>query len=207
LTIDRSEGWDEVAEQFIAARSGAGAALVRRWARDWLAPSSTIVDVGCGSGVPIAKALSEDGFQIYGIDASPKLITEFRRSVLGAQAVCEAAQDSRFFGLSFDAAVSVGLMFLLSADDQRVVLRRIADALKPGGRLLFSAPRAICTWQDSLTGRSSQSLGEDEYERTLRAGGLTLAGFHEDEGHSTYFEAVKTAATRVNRRPRRRLPD
>ncbi len=191
LNIDRSEGWDGVAEQFMAARSDVGVTIVRAWARDKLPPSSSIVDVGCGSGVPIAQALIEDGFAVFGIDASPTLIEAFRERFPDAMSACEAAQDSRFFQRTFDAAVSIGLLFLLSSDDQRAVLNRVADALRPGGRFLFSSPREQCEWQDVLTGRSSRSLGKQEYERLLTEAGLWLIDCQVDDGQNNYFDAAK----------------
>ena len=194
MPTDRSEGWDAVAEHFIAVRSDVGAALVRSWARDKLPPSSAIVDVGCGSGVPIAQALIEDGFTVAGIDASPRLIAAFARRFPDAQHACEAAQDSRFFGRSFDAAIAIGLLFLLSAEDQRAVIAGVAKALRPGGRLLFSAPREACEWQDLLTGRRSLSLGEAGYARVLEESGLRLVDRYTDEGANHYFEAAKLSA-------------
>lgn len=153
LMSDQSEGYEDVAYQFMTARSDIGATFVRSWARDNLPPSSSIADVGCGSGVPIAQALIEDGFTVFGIDASPSLLAAFRRRFPDAQSACEAAQDSVFFHHIFDAAVSVGLLFLLSADDQRKVFQRVANALRPGVRFLFTAPWQICEWQDLLTKR------------------------------------------------------
>lgn len=191
MDIDRSEGWDGVAEQFMAARSAIGRALVRSWARDNLRPSSSIVDVGCGSGVPISQALIEDGFEVSGIDASPRLINAFQRRFPEAQGACEAAQDSMFFYRTFDAAVSIGLLFLLSADDQRRVIDRVAQALVPGGRFLFSAPRGVCEWQDILTGRRSTSLGDQAYGKILEASGLQLVGCQADEGSNNYYDAAK----------------
>ena len=191
MDVDRSEGWDGVAEQFMAARSDIGAALVRSWARDNLRQASTIVDVGCGSGVPIAQALIEDGFAVFGIDASARLIEAFRRRFPETPSACEAAQDSMFFHARFDAAVSIGLLFLLAADDQRKVIQRVANALKPGARLLFSAPREACEWQDVLTGRRSISLGEQGYARLLENTGLRLVGCHADEGANNYYDAAR----------------
>lgn len=191
MTNDPSLGWDAVAEQFMAVRSDAGAALVRGWARANLPPSSAIVDVGCGSGMPIGQALVEDGYALHGIDASPTLLAAFRCRFPSAPSACEVAQHSRFFDRSFDAAVSVGLLFLLSADDQRTVLERIARALAPGGRLLFSAPRQNCEWDDLLTGRRSQSLGEAAYARLLDASGLRLIGCCADAHANNYYDAAK----------------
>lgn len=189
--VDQSEGWEDVAGSFMAARSSVGADLVLSWARANLPRSGCVVDIGCGSGEPIARTLIDAGFDVFGIDASPTLIAAFRQRFLGAQSACEAAQDSAFFDRTFDAAVSVGLVFLLAEDDQRKLILRIAQALRPEGRVLFSAPREICEWQDTLTGRRSISLGAEAYEELLRASGLQLAGALVDEGGNHYFDAVR----------------
>lgn len=193
MSIDPSAGWEASAAQFVASRTSIGQSLVRTWARRALPARGAIVDVGCGSGFPIAEALVEDQFQVFGIDASPTLIAEFRQKLPQADAVCEAAQESAFFQRRFDGAVSIGFLFLLDREDQSIVLRRVAEALVPGGRVLFSAPLKPCEWEDSITGRRSRSLGEREYERLLNRDGLDLVTCHVDEGENNYFEAVKRA--------------
>ena len=193
MSTDRSEGYEDIAEQFMMVRSDSGARFVRRWARENLPPASAIVDVGCGSGVPIAAALIEDGFKLFGIDASSSLLAAFRDRFPGAPAACEAAQDSAYFHRDFDAAVAIGLLFLLSEEDQCRVIHRVAQVLRPGGRFLFSAPREVCAWQDLLTGRESRSLGRAEYERHLEAAGLRLAGCSLDEGGNHYFDAARSS--------------
>ncbi|MGH1559044.1 hypothetical protein ACRAWD_18025 [Caulobacter segnis] len=78
-------------------------------------------------------------------------------------------------------------MFLLPANDQRKVIERIANALEPGGRFLFSAPRQPCAWDDMLTGQPSLSLGEQEYQRALEQVGMALHGHYFDEGQKRLF--------------------
>jgi 2-polyprenyl-3-methyl-5-hydroxy-6-metoxy-1,4-benzoquinol methylase len=89
MTTDHSAGWDAVAERFMAIRSEIGVTLVRSWARDSLPSSAAILDIGCGSGVPIAQALVDDGFSVWGIDASPSLISAYRRQLPDMPAACE----------------------------------------------------------------------------------------------------------------------
>jgi 2-polyprenyl-3-methyl-5-hydroxy-6-metoxy-1,4-benzoquinol methylase len=189
MTVDQSLGWDGVAEQFMRARTDVGAALVCRWAKASLPAGASIIDVGCGSGVPIAHALVAEGFDVAGIDASPTLIVAFRRRFPDAIAACEAAQQSSFFGRTFDAAIAIGIMFLLSEEDQRALIPRVRNALKPDGRFLFTAPREACEWPDSLTGRQSRSLGAETYQRILAASGLILSACLRDEGDNIYFDA------------------
>lgn len=193
MATDHSQGWEAVADRFMKIRSEVGTAVVRSWAQECLAPSSSIVDIGCGSGVPIAKALADDGFAVFGIDASPSLISAFRDNLPAMPVACEPAQDSAFFGRTFEGAVSIGLIFLLSANDQRTVLGKVAGALNPGGRFLFSAPQQACEWGDTLTGRASLSLGADAYATHLDGFGLDLVCCRADEGNNNYYDAVKRA--------------
>lgn len=194
MTSDRSEGWDGVADAFVAARSPIGAALVRAWVRDNLPPRASVVDIGCGSGVPITQVLLEEGLDVFAIDASPTLLAHFRQRFPDLPTACEAAQDSAFFGRSFDAAVAIGLIFLLAEADQARLIARVAGALRPGGRFLFTAPSQACTWPDLLTGRASRSLGAPAYEQLLRANGLRLLGCERDEGGNDYYHAVRQRA-------------
>lgn len=102
-------------------------------------PTSSIVVGGCGSGCPIAKALNDDGFVIFGIDPSRSPVRAFHDNLPGLSVACEPVQDSPFFGRTFDAVMSIDLIFLFDANDQQRVIGRIADAVNPSGRFLFSA--------------------------------------------------------------------
>jgi hypothetical protein len=85
-----------------------------------------------------------------------------------------------------------GLMFLLSPEDQRRLIQRIADILVPGGRLLFTSVAEPLVWNDAMTRLQSRSLGAEEYRRQLSAVGLSATSEYEDEGQNHYFEASKT---------------
>lgn len=183
---DPSGGWEAIAADFLAARSGIGGGVVRQWSTS-LPPGGDVVDIGCGSGVPVSQVLVEAGLKICGIDASPTLLSAFRQRFPEAPAACEAAQDSAFFGRQFDGAIAVGLMFLLSENDQARLIARVGQALKPGGRFLFSAPRMPCAWPDLQTGRSSVSLGEAAYGRLLAEAGMHIIGGDVDEGGNYYY--------------------
>ncbi|MCW5969117.1 MAG: class I SAM-dependent methyltransferase [Blastocatellales bacterium] len=150
-----------------------------------------MLDLGCGHGVPISAALIKDGYIVYGVDASPSLTAEFRRRFPLAQVACEAAEDSSFFRRTFDGIVAIGLMFLLAAETQAKLIRRVALGLNEGGRFLFTAPTQCATWRDILTGRDSVSLGAQEYERLLSESGLLLEHEYVDEGENHYYACIR----------------
>lgn len=190
MTHDPSHGWDVVAEAFMAARSDVGTDVVRHWAG--LLPSGgRVVDIGCGFGEPVTRTLIEAGLEVWGVDASPTLVAEYRRRFPDCPVACEPAETSDLFGRKFEGGVAVGLMFLLPEADQRRLIARIAGALVQGGRFLFSAPPQVCEWSDLLTGRPSCSLGEGAYRAALEAAGLIPMGQSTDAGGNHYFDAVK----------------
>jgi len=100
-------------------------------------------------------------------------------------------EDSDFFGHTFDGVVASGLMFLLPADIQALLIRKVAGVLNPNGRFLFTSPQESCTWQDALTGHDSISLGSHVYGQILNAEGLRVIGERFDEGHNHYFFTLK----------------
>lgn len=192
MSADTSNGYDAIADTFVAARSDVGLDLVTLWAAS-LPKGASIVDVGAGHGLPLTRALVEVELDVFAIEASQTLAAALRCNLPGVKIACEPAETSAFFHRTFDAAIAVGLIFLMEEVTQAELLRRIAGALRPGGRLLFSAPHQTCAWTDLLTGQSSRSLGHAAYQRLLSANALTLITEHTDEGGSHYFEACKSA--------------
>ena len=189
---DPANGWEAESRHFIATRSPIGASTVRSWARR-LPAGASVLELGCGSGFPIAQALVDEGLHVHGIDASPSMVAAFRQRFPHAPVACEAAETSEYFNRTFDGIVAVGLIFLLRPEVQRAVIHRAA-ALEPGGRFLFTAPWQVHTWQDLTTGRTSVSLGADEYRRTLADAGLQVTDEYVDEGGNHYYDAVRRAS-------------
>ena len=199
--IDRSNGYESVAAEFLAGRgsgrgSGVGANAVRKWART-LPRGASVIDLGCGPGLPITEILVSEGLDVFAVDAAPTLVQAFRRNLPNTRVACEAVQESRFFDRTFDAVLAWGLIFLLSAEEQRRLIARIANILRPGGRLLFTscAGTEPLVWKDAMTGLKSRSLGAEEYRRELSAAGTSVESEYEDEGGNHYFDAVKTGVS------------
>jgi SAM-dependent methyltransferase len=189
--IDRSSGYESIAAEFVNARSTIiGVKRVRDWARA-LPRGAAVVDLGCGPGFPITEVLVAEGLRVYGVDAAPSFVQAFRRNLPNTPIACEAVQDSKFFDRTFDGVLAWGLMFLLSPEDQRRLIQRIADLLVPGGRLLFTSPAEIGFGDDVMTGLETRSLGAEEYRRRLSAVGLSVASEYEDEGQNHYFDVLK----------------
>jgi SAM-dependent methyltransferase len=195
---DLSNGYESISAEWLATRGNGrtrtnaiGVKEVRRWAKT-LPPQSSVIDLGCGPGFPITAVLIEEGLEVFGVDAAPSLVAAFQQNLPGTPVVCESVLESSFFNRKFDAVLSIGLIFLLRADEQRRLIQRFADALVPGGHLLFTAPAEPGIWTDVMTGLQSTSLGAEEYRSQLAAVGLSVTAEYEDEGQNHYFSAFKT---------------
>jgi SAM-dependent methyltransferase len=191
--MDRSNGYEAVSEEFLERRgnsrnrSGAiGVKEMRKWATT-LPRAGSVIDLGCGLGFPLTSVLVEEGLQVFGVDATPSFVAAFQRNLPGTPIICEFVLESRLFGRTFDAVLSVGLMFLLKAEEQH----RLIQKLVPGGRLLFTATAKPAAWNDAMTGLESISLGAEEYRKLLESAGISVAEEYEDAGENHYFDAVK----------------
>ncbi len=166
--MDQSNGYESVWEQFISHRSAEiGVREVRRWAKT-LGSGSSVVDLGCGSGLPLTSSLVEEGLDVLGLDASPSLVKAFRKNLPSTPVVCESVLTLGLYDRSFDAVLAWGLMFLLRADEQHRLIARFAEILVPDGRLLFTSPALAASWDDATTGMRSLSLGAKEYRDLLK---------------------------------------
>lgn len=92
------------AAAFIEARS---TTLVERaWLDRFLevaGEAAAILDVGGGSGLPLAAHMAGRGAQVTGVDSSPELLTAFARNVPGGTAIlCDMRKlelDRQFAGV------------------------------------------------------------------------------------------------------------
>jgi SAM-dependent methyltransferase len=101
-----------------------------------------ILDVGCGTGVFLEKAI-EAGFDAIGLDASAEMISIASRRV-GAKRVHVRRMQEIAGGADYDGIVSLSwsLNYVSSFEEAREVLSRFFNALRSGGRLILQIAHA-----------------------------------------------------------------
>ncbi len=91
-----------------------------------------ILDLGCGTG-ELTATIAQSGAQVIGLDNSAAMLTEARQKHPQIEFVQADAHDFQFSD-PFDAIFSNAVLHWISEPSK--VVRCIAAALKPGGRLV-----------------------------------------------------------------------
>ena len=161
-----------------------------------LQAGSLILDLGCGNGIPISRALLDTSHRVIGVDSSREMLRRFKANCHDAAAVRGFVQDCVFAPGSFDAAISWGVFFHLRRAEFVKVVANVARILKPGAPFLFTGGDAdgepgIEGTMDGVTFRY-YSGSEASHRTLLREYGFALLDVHADSGHNTYYLARKS---------------
>ena len=128
-----------------------------------LPPGGRVLDIGCGTGEPIAAWLAGQGFAVTGIDASPCMIARAQALALpGARFMQRDVLDYRP-DAPFDAAIAFDSLWHVPQERQAELYPLLRAWLRPGGLLLFTHGCTDGTVQGEM-------LGETFYYAALSAG-------------------------------------
>ena len=101
-----------------------------------LPKKGTVLDLGCGPGIPITKELVKRGFSVTGIDLSDKMIWLARKNVPNAKYCCISMTSIKFSN-EFDGIISSYSMLCLNPEDFKKTAAKVSKALKKGGYFLL----------------------------------------------------------------------
>jgi len=101
-----------------------------------LAPAAEVLELGCGAGIPVTRALAET-CGVTGVDISAAQIELARQDVPGATLIHADMAQIDFPPASFDAVVAFYALIHVPREEHAALLERIAKWLRPGG-LLFA---------------------------------------------------------------------
>ena len=152
--------------------------LERAWLERFCAllPSrSSVLDLGCGSGEPIARYLVEAGHVVTGVDSAPTLI-ELARSRFPDHAWVVDDMRRLKLGRRFAGLMAWDSFFHLSHSDQRAMFPRFAEHAQPGAALLFSSGPSHGEAMGVFEGEAlyHASLSPDEYTALLADNGFSV---------------------------------
>jgi trans-aconitate methyltransferase len=104
---------------------------------DRLARGAKVLDLGCGSGRPVAQHMVEQGLHVTGVDSSPTMISLCRSRLPDHEWI---VADMRGLSLNrrFDGILAWDSFFHLDYDDQRGMFPVFAEHASAGAALMFT---------------------------------------------------------------------
>ena len=140
-------GYDHMAEPYLATKDPDDPLVLpalEEMARD-LRPGATVLDLGCGAGVPATRWLAEKGFAVTGVDISEKQLDLARKLVPASTFLKSDMTGLDFDQNAFDAVVAFHSIIHVPRKEQQALLEKIQNWLRPGG--LFLATLAMADYE------------------------------------------------------------
>ncbi|MBE6104474.1 MAG: class I SAM-dependent methyltransferase [Erysipelotrichaceae bacterium] len=143
---------------------------------------SAVLDVGCGTGYPIAAYFSFRGHKVTGLDISDSMIAEAKALDLpDADFIVSDMMDYQP-DHEFDAVIAFDSLWYVEEERQEELFHRLAGCLKEGGYLLFTHGLRKGTVNGEMF--SSQfiysSPGREALKEILHKANLTVLQWHEN---------------------------
>jgi SAM-dependent methyltransferase len=98
---------------------------------------ANVLDLGCGSGRPVAQHMAELGLRVTGVDSSPAMISLCRERLPDHEWIV-ADMRQLALGRRFDGILAWDSFFHLNHDDQRRMFAVFADHAAVGTVLMFN---------------------------------------------------------------------
>ena len=159
-------------------RARAAQTVEKTWLEKFCAllqPGAEVLDIGCGSGEPIAGFVMARGHAVLGVDSAPEMLGLFQQNFPAAQ-VQLADMRCLHLGRRFGGLIAWDSFFHLDHEHQRAmfpIFRGHAAAQAP---LLFTSGPAHGEAIGRLEGEDlyHASLDPDEYRRLLDENGFDV---------------------------------
>lgn len=133
------ESYDAIAAEWEKARvrlSEAEQRILSLWGAE-LSPGAEILDLGCGTGRPLAEHLVADGLHVTGVDQSQQMLAVASR-LLPDQTWLLGAIEDFVSPHPFAAVVAWDSLFHIPRAAHEAIFRKIRAALPSGGRFALT---------------------------------------------------------------------
>lgn len=184
--------YDAIADQWAGERDASGyeAPWLARFAG--VAAGPRILDLGCGSGRPIAELLVERGMEVTGVDGAAGMCRLFAETLPGAPCHHADMRGLRL-GARFDGILAWNSFFHLSGDDQRAMFAVFEAHAAPGAALMFTSGPDASEAHGAVAGCLvyHASLSPSEYRDLMQRHGFTVLAFAPNDpgcrGHTIWL--------------------
>ena len=132
------QGYDKLSYEYRADSTPDSCGDYAEWIQllvDCLPKRASVLDIGCGCGLPATKLLAEH-FDVTGVDFSKAQIERAKELVPTARFLCSDISELTFPPESFDAIVSFYAIIHMPLDEHPKLFANIARWLRPSGYFL-----------------------------------------------------------------------
>jgi SAM-dependent methyltransferase len=171
------KAYDEIVDWFDNARTK-DLSLERGYlisAKMSLPRKAKVLDIGCGTGEPIAQFFSDCGYSLMGVDASEKMIGLCKKRFPDHNWVIKDMRKLHIHE-TFDLVIAWHSLFHLPHEDQRQVLKQISLLVRSDGLLMFTSGYEYSEVWSNNGGCDlyHASLSIDEYKKILQENGFSI---------------------------------
>lgn len=155
-----------------------------------------VLDIGCGSGKPIAEYLIQHHCQLTGIDSNPAFIAMAQQSFSTHHWLTADMRAlpplKKFHGL-----LAWHSLFHLKPEDQRLMFQKFSDLTHPNGILMFTSGTVFGEAIGTFEGQALYHASFDtaQYHQLLEQHGFEVLNHVEDDptcGHANIWLAKKS---------------
>ena len=159
------QAWDKLAERY-DNRAGALKEFsdVICTFMEKLPKGGKVLDLGCGTGLPYARYLVKEGFDVLGVDLSEEMVRIASKNVPDAKFVQLSMNEIKYMD-EFDGVMSSFSMLLLSPNLFKETASRIHYALVDGGYFYLSLNEPVGESEDPDSEVYVNIMGQDMYSR------------------------------------------
>ncbi len=187
-TVER--GYDKIARKYHEARDRFGRRDELEEFASMLPMGAKVLDVGCGSGVPVAKFLAGKGFKVTGVDISGQMVRIAKENVPEAAFVKNDITRTEFPKSSFKGIVALYSIIHIPREKHAGLYKKFHDILDSEGLLLASL--GSDDWEGTLEFHGedmfwSQLAPEKEMELLKEAGFEIVSGKSMTDNGETFF--------------------
>lgn len=157
MTTEEHAMWDDLNIEYeLAYRNNPFKRKCVEEAIELLQPGSRVLDVGCGTGTPVAKMLADAGMDVVGSDVALQMVKHAEKNVKGTFEVADMI-DYQPTG-TFDAIFIVFSQLGLAYADFHKSISRLARCLRSDGLLVLGqapaeqvVPPQDSAWDETRT--------------------------------------------------------
>lgn len=140
------DGYDRMAEAYLAGKGPDDPTTIAALEdlAGKLPPNASVLDLGCGAGVPVTRWLSER-YTVVGVDVSEKQLELAVKNAPNARFVKSDMMNLDLEPETFDAIVAFFSIIHVPKEEHADMFEKIHGWLKPGGH--FLATLSVGEWE------------------------------------------------------------